>query len=79
VYQIAVVPGTPEVDILSDLQLAMNDLAFQVGSETFPPSANGGGGGTRRRRLTVTVETPTGFGLVETIGTYCSDDYSLLL
>jgi hypothetical protein len=74
VYQISVLPGTAEVDILSDLQVAMNDLALQVGMETFP-TGNGGG----RRRLTVTVQTPTGFGLVENIGTYCSDNLSLLL
>jgi hypothetical protein len=67
VYQIAVVPGTAEVDILSDLQVAMNELAAQVGLETFPA----GEAGDRRRRLAVTVEIPTGFGLVETIGTYC--------
>jgi hypothetical protein len=66
VYQIAVVPGTAEVDVLSDLQVAMNDLAFQVGMETFPPA----NGGSRRRRLTVSVQIPTGFGLVENIGTY---------
>lgn len=63
VYQIAVVPDTAEADYLSDLQVAMNDLAFQVGMETFPAAAGGG------RRLQVMVQLPTGFGLVEDIGT----------
>jgi hypothetical protein len=73
VYQIGVLRGTAEMDYVADLQEAMNDLAFQVGMETFPPPTDGG-----RRRLLVMVEIPTFGRVVDNIGTY-SDVLSLLL
>jgi hypothetical protein len=65
--------GSREADYVADLQVAMNDLAFQVGMETFPPPTDGG-----RRRLQVMVKIPTFGGVVDNIGTY-SDVRSLLL
>jgi hypothetical protein len=78
VYQIVVKDlDVPEIDYLTELQTAMNELASQVGTETFPAGDGDGGSSARRQRrnLLVMVEVPTGFGLVEDIGTcYCSSD-----
>jgi hypothetical protein len=69
VYQIVVTnQDTPEAEYLTELQTAMNELASQVGSETFP-AGDGDGGSRARRQLLVMVEVPTAFGLVEDIGT----------
>jgi hypothetical protein len=72
VYQIAVRDGQlntdfiSQVEYLSDLQVAMNELAVEVSMDTFPP-------GSRRllvqRKLAVTVDLPTGFGNVDDFGT----------
>lgn len=71
-YQIAVRDGQlntdfiSQVEYLSDLQVAMNELAVEVSMDTFPP-------GSRRllvqRKLAVTVDLPTGFGNVDDFGT----------
>ena len=72
VYQIAVRDGQlntdfiSQVEYLSELQVAMNELAVEVSMDTFPP-------GSRRllvqRKLAVTVDLPTGFGNVDDFGT----------
>lgn len=71
-YQIAVRDGQlntdfiSQVEYLSELQVAMNELAVEVSMDTFPP-------GSRRllvqRKLAVTVDLPTGFGNVDDFGT----------
>lgn len=75
-YQIAVKDGQniddimTEIEYLSDLLVAMNELAVEVGLETFPPGRRLMGVSTTvRRRLAVMVEIPTAFKQIVTFGT----------